>query len=244
MSDRRVLQRVLFGAAGAALLIVGIAIGAFLGGPLSAFAAGTTGGATTATSTPAPGSRQAYCQLYVQTLASNLGVSVSKLESANQAAAQKVIDQMYADGKITAAQKAKLEARLKANASNPCAALKDFPHRHGAGPNRDFVATAHAAIEAAVARSLNISTSTLESDLQAGKTIPQIASAQHVSINTVNTAYLNAVQTQLNSAVKQGLITQTMANNAYTQAKNAVAQGHYPLLDGGPHGGRLGGPRF
>ncbi|HLY29773.1 MAG TPA: hypothetical protein VKQ36_01975 [Ktedonobacterales bacterium] len=241
MSDRTVLKRVLLVAGAVALLLVGLVMGVFLGGPLSAFAAG---GTSTPTPAPTSSTQQSYCQLYVQTLAQNLGVSVSKLESAHQAAAQKVINQMYADGKITAAQKTKLLNRLKANSSNPCAALAGLPRGHGAGSgNGAFVAGAHAAIVSAVARSLNISTTTLESDLHAGKTIPQIASAQHVSLSAVNTAYLNAVQTQLNDAVKQGLITQTMANTAYTNVKNAVAQGQYPLLKGGPggpHGSRMG----
>jgi len=225
-----------------ALLLVGGVVGFVAAGPLRAASAApgaSTGGTTTPTA-------NAYCTLYLQTLEKDLGISLSKLVSANQDAVTQVIDKMYADGKITAAQKTKALNDLKANASNPCAALAFANHgavgAH-AGANTDLGATARTAIEAAVAKALNLSTTTLESDLHAGQTISQIATAQKVNISAVNTAYLNAVQTQLNTAVKAGDITQTQADGAYTMVKNAVAQGNYPLLDrGGPGRGGFGGP--
>jgi len=244
VSDRRVLRRVLFGVGVVALLLVGAAVGFVAAGPMRAAAAGgaSTGGTAT------PSATSAYCTLYLQTLEKDLGVSQSKLTSANQDAVTQVINKMYADGKITAAQKTQMLNDLKNNASNPCAALAlaghGGPGGHGAfgGPDAGLGATAHTAIETAVAKALNISTTTLESDLQAGQTISQIATAQKVNISAVNTAYLNAVQTQLNAAVKAGDITQTQSTDAYTAVKNAVAQGHYPLLDrGGPGRGGFGG---
>ena len=247
MSDRRVLKRALFGVGVVALLLVGAAVGFVAAGPLRASAA--DGASTGGTATPSTSNTSAYCTLYLQTLEKDLGVSQSKLTSANQDAATQVIDKMYADGKITAAQKTKALNDLKNNASNPCAALAFTGHggpgAHGGpigGPATGLAASARTAIETAVAKALNISTTTLESDLHAGQTIAQIATAQKVTISAVNTAYLNAVQTQLNAAVKAGDITQTQANSADTSVKNAVAQGHYPLLErGGPGRGGFGG---
>ncbi len=240
MSDRRVLRRVLVGVGAVALLLVGAAVGFVAAGPLRA-ASAAPGASTGGSATPSA-SNSAYCTLYLQTLEKDLGVSQSKLVSANQDAVTKVINKLYADGKITAAQKTKALNDLKNNASNPCAALAfthvGGPGAHG-GPGAGLGASARTAIETAVAKALNISTTTLESDLQAGQTISQIATAQKVNINTVNTAYLNAVQAQLNAAVKAGDITQTQANNVYTAVKNAVANGDYPLLD---HGGFGRGP--
>ncbi len=249
MSDRKVLNRVLFGVGVVALLLVGAAVGVIVGGPLRASAA--AGASTASTATPSTTSNSAYCTLYMQTLAKDLGVSQSKLTSANQAAVTQVIDQMYTDGKITAAQKTQALQDLKNNASNPCAALAftgaglhGGPGAHGGfgGPGAGLGAAAHTAVETAVAKALNISTTTLESDLQAGQTISQIATAQKVSISTVNTAYLNAVQTQLAAAVKAGTITQAQADSATTMIKNAVAAGQYPLLDRGGFGRGFGGP--
>jgi hypothetical protein len=100
-------KRVLFGLAGGGIFAAGLLIGMMTNG-FSVFASSSSPANTTASS--ASGN---YCQLYAQTLANDLHVTTAQLQQANQDALQKVIDQMYADGKITAAQKSKLEARLQ-----------------------------------------------------------------------------------------------------------------------------------
>src|SRR6185437_15709071 len=89
---------------------------------------------------------------------------------------------------------------------------------------------ARSAIASAVAGALKISTSTLDSDLAVGQTIPQIAAAQKVNLSDVNTAYLNAVKSQLSSAVSAGTITQAQSDAAYSKVQQAVQSGNYPLL--------------
>ncbi|HEU5347825.1 MAG TPA: hypothetical protein VFU63_04355 [Ktedonobacterales bacterium] len=224
-------KHVLLGLAGGTLLIVGVLVGVIFGDNLRALAAGNT---TAAKATP--GNQSTYCQLYLQTLASDLGVTPDKLKGANQDAAQKVINQMASDGKISAAQKARLTQALQKHVSNPCA----FVNIHAAhrGPYSGLQ-RAHAAIESAVAGSLTISTSTLENDLAAGQTIPQIAAAQKVSLSDVNAAYLNAVKSQLANAVSTHLITQDRSDKIYSRVQQAVRNGHYPLLDMGSRIGRL-----
>ena len=85
--------------------------------------------------------------------------------------------------------------------------------RHGA------LAGAQQSALSAVADALHLSTTTLRSDLTSGKTIAQLATAQSVQLSAVNTAYLNAIQTQLNTAVTNKLITQTQATNLYTKVQ-------------------------
>ena len=235
-----VTKRVLMGVAGAALLLVGMTIGVIFSGSFQAFAAGNN--LVGATTQPTTGKGQ-YCQLYEQTLAKDLGVSESKLQSANQSAMKATLDQMVKDGKITAAQESKIEARLAKAGAHPCAALAAARGHHGGlhGPAQQALMNARTAVESAVAAKLNISTSTLESDLANGQTIAQIAQAQHVNLSDVNTAYLNAVQAQLKQAVSSGTITQAQSDMLYTRIQNAVAAGHYPLLErGGPGGGPAG----
>lgn len=223
-------KQLLLGIAGGGLLLIGVLVGVIFGGNLRALAAGNS------TAQATPNARAGYCQLYVQTLASDLGVSTDKLKSANQDAAQKVIDQMAKDGKISAAEKDKLTQAIQKYGSNPCA----FLHLRGAGKGMrgdigKALAPARTAVESAVAGSLKVSTSTLENDLAAGKTIPQIATAQKVSLSDVNTAYLNAIKTQLSAAVSSGLITQDQSNAIYARVQQAVQNGHYPLLEMGGH---------
>jgi hypothetical protein len=210
---------------GAGLLVVGMAAGVVLASNLNA----------TASNYATPGSSDAnsYCQLYLNTVASQLGTTPAKLISANQAGLKAVLDQAVKDGKITSAQEAKIEQRLQNLSQHPCAFVGHFGFGfHGAGA----LSGARQAILAAVASALKLQPATLQSDLKAGKTIPQLASAQGVSLSSVNTAYLNAVQTQLNQAVTNKLITQTQATNVLNKIKQAVANGQYPLLEG--HGMR------
>ncbi|HEV2460515.1 MAG TPA: hypothetical protein VGS80_19345, partial [Ktedonobacterales bacterium] len=50
---------------------------------------------------------------------------------------------------------------------------------------------------------------------------------------TVSTAYLNAVKSALASAVSSHTITQTQSDALYAKVQQAVASGHYPLLERG-----------
>ena len=221
-------KRALLGVAGGLLLVIGVVVGVVFGDNLRALAAG---GSSPAQATA--GAQNNYCQLYIQTLASDLGVSPDKLKSANQDAAQKVINQMASDGKISAAQKDRLTQRLQKYANSPCAFVAARAAGKGARNHlQQALAPARSAAESAVANSLKISTTTLESDLAAGQTIPQIATAQKVNLSDVNSAYLNAVKAQLASAVSSGKITQPQSDAIYARVQQAVQNGKYPLLGG------------
>jgi hypothetical protein len=227
-------KNVLLGVAGGVLLVVGVLAGMILGDNIRALAASNNNATAKAT----PGNRASYCQLYIQTLANDLGVTTDKLKSANQDAAQKVINQLASDGKITAAQKAELTQALQKYGSNPCA----FVNMHGTGKGlgdhlQQALAPARAAVQSAVAGALKISPSTLQSDLADGQTIPQIAAAQKVNLSDVNTAYLNAVKSRLGNAVSAGTITQEQSDAVYSRVQQAVQKGNYPLLDMRGHTG-------
>jgi hypothetical protein len=212
---------------GAGLLVVGMAGGVVVASGLNASASHYA--------TPGTSSGNAYCQLYLNTVASKLGTTSAKLIAADQAGIQAVLDQMVKDGKITSAQEAKIEQKLQNLSQHPCALVGRF----GSGGRGALsgLSGARQAILSAVAGALKLKSATLQSDLAAGKTISQLASAQGVQLSAVNTAYLNAVQAQLNQAVTNQLITQTQATNIYNKVKQAVANGHYPLLEGRKMGG-------
>jgi hypothetical protein len=220
-------KRVLLGLGGVGLFAVGLLAGMLTSGGIPAFAA--TSGPNTSTAGPST-----YCQTYLNALASDLHVTPAQLQSANKDALQKTIDQMAADGKLTAAQKAKLEQRLNALSAHPCAALAARFKRGGAGARGalgPLGQAAHQQIEQAVTGALKMSTATLGADLAAGQTIPQIAQAQHVDLSTVNNAYLTAAKAALASAVGSGTLTQDQSNAAYAKLQQAVANGRYPPLE-------------
>lgn len=228
-------KRALLGIGGAALLTLGLVLGIIVGPSLQALAAG---GHPRAAAQATPTATD-YCSLYIQTVSQDTGVSPSQLESANQDALQKVIDKMYADGKLTPAQKAQAEQELAEYAKNPCAAIQAAMKAHGtsagtaSSAQAQAVKDARAAIVSAVAGALNISPSALESELQAGKTVAQITSEHGAKKSAVDAAYLKAVQAQLAKAVSDGSLTQTQSDMAYSLLQQQVSGGHYPLLDAG-----------
>jgi hypothetical protein len=224
-------QRILISVGGAALLALGLVVGMIVGPSLQALAAGKQA----AQPQVAKGD---YCALYEQTLVKDLGVPQSKLESANKDAMQTVINQMYADGKITQTQKAKAEQSLAQYATNPCAALKQAAaqHQSGQGTQSQAMTTARTALETATAKALGISQATLQSDLASGKTVAQLTTAQGVQKSAVDAAYLGAVQSLLKQAVASDNMTQAQSSMAYSYIQTAVAQGQYPLLDKGGAG--------
>jgi hypothetical protein len=223
-------QRVLMSVGGAALLVIGLVIGVMAGPSLQALAAGKQSAKPVTHVTAAKGD---YCALYEQTLESDLNVSQTQLESANKDALTKVINQLYADGKITAAQKAKAMQALSEYATNPCAALKQMEAQrgNGQGDGSTALATARASLFAAVARPLGLTPAALQSDLASGKTVAQLTAAQHAQKSAVDAAYLAAVKALTAKAVSAGVMSQAQSEMAYSYIQQLVAQGHYPLLD-------------
>lgn len=239
------LKKLWLAVAGGGILLVGLIAGALIGGGLPAWAAGALSGQAFASRAPA--AQGGYCQVYVQALASQLHVSESTLATANQAALKATIQQAYKDGKITQAEETRLLNQVDNASAHPCAFVRlGRGLAGGPGAARPQLRAAHTAIVAAVASKLGITPATLQSDLRAGQTVPQLAQQRHVALdgtNGLNAAYLAAVQQQLNQAVSKGLITQTQSTRLYQMAQQGVQSGHYLLLDAGPgrHGAHPGG---
>ena len=223
-------KRIIMVVAGASLFLVGIFAGFIVSGSIPVFASRNSDAAASV-SQATPGNATHYCQLYEQTLAKQLGVSERKLESANSAALQTVIEQMAKDGTITSQQESKLLQRVQKYGSQPCSHLNQFAH-WARGNNDQMLAKARQSILPPVAASLGISTSTLESDVKAGQTIPEIAKARNVPLSAVNLAYLGAVKSLLSQAVSKKDITQDESNLIYSHVTALVHAGRYPLLGG------------
>jgi hypothetical protein len=223
------------GVAGGGILLMGLLLGGLINGGLPALAFLGDSSAPQATNPP-----NAYCSLYEQTLAKELGISTAKLEGANQTALKAVIQQAFKDGKITQAQETDALNKVAAMGNQPCAGLRGgfgFGGRGHGGALGAELGSIHQAVEAAVANALKLQVTDLETQLNSGKTVAQIATAQSVSIDTVNSAYLGAAKTELAKAVTAKTITQAQSDQAYSMLQTAAAAGHYPGLDHhGPKG--------
>jgi hypothetical protein len=229
--------RVAAGLGVAGIFVAGLLAGALASGALPAFAAKNGIGAS-ATSTPATATTTDYCALYEQTLASDLKISTSALEKDNSAVLQVVINQLYKDGKIDAQQQVKLNQQAASPATSLCTKLASVIRQQSGQRHRaqGALADARQAVVAQVAPTLHLTTNQLESDLNSGQMVSQIASAQKVKVNDVKAAYLSAVQAQLAKAVSAGTLSQQQSNAIYQHFENAANGGHFPLLDHGAHG--------
>lgn len=230
-------KRLLLSMGGGAVLLAALVATGF---GIHAYASGSTP-VVTVNATTATNSTTNYCQLFASTLAGKLGVSTATLRADSQAAAETVVNQMYTDGKITAAQKTALDQRIAAGDLAKCGFLGG-PHGRGSAnaAEKSALAGARGAIEQAVANAAGITAAQLQGDLANHATIATIAGSK---LSAVKAAYLSAVQTQLNTAVSNKIITQTQANRIYAMAEKAASNGNYPLLRGPRAGSGVHGPK-
>jgi hypothetical protein len=93
----------------------------------------------------------------------------------------------------------------------------------------------HIALLDAAAKALNLSIVQLDAQLRAGQTLTSLAVIQKVNLETVKTAVLGNLKSQLDTAVKAKTITQAQADEMLTRA---AANANFGLF-----GGRGGGKR-
>ena len=214
------MKKILLIGGGSALLLLCILFGAFFAGPLIASA---RSGQTTATAASTPTASNPYCQQYLQDLANRLGVSVSTLQQDKLASADDVIAQLVKDGKLTQNQANQLKQRLASHQA--CTGKgKGLWSR---GVMMQSLKQYLPAVATQVAQGLHITSTQLMSQLQSGKSLSDIATAQSVSSAQLQTIVTNAIQSAVNKAVSDGNLTQQQATNIMQMLqKNPAALNH------------------
>jgi polyhydroxyalkanoate synthesis regulator phasin len=219
------MKKILLIGGGSALLLLCIAFGAFFAGPLIASARSGQNAATTAST---PGATNPYCEQYLQDLARRLGVSVSTLQQDKLGAAQDVLAQMVKDGKLTQNQANQIEQRLQSHQ----ACTGKGKGLWGRGVMLQSLKQYLPDVAAQVAQGLHMSSTQLMSQLQSGKSLSQVATAQGVSSAQLQTIVTNAIQSAVNKAVSDGNLTQQQATNImqmlqkHPNALNRLLNGH------------------
>ena len=220
------MKKILLIGGGSALLLLCILFGAFFAGPLLASA---RSGQTTATAASTPTTTNPYCQQYLQDLAKRLGVSVSTLQQDKLASAEDVIAQLVKDGKLTQNQANQIKQRL---ASHQACTGKGRG-LWGRGVMMQSLKQYLPAVATQVAQGLHITSTQLMSQLQSGKSLSDIATAQGVSSAQLQTIVTNAIQSAVNKAVSDGNLTQQQATNIMQMlqknpgAFNRLLNGHF-----------------
>jgi polyhydroxyalkanoate synthesis regulator phasin len=220
------MKKILLIGGGSALLLLCILFGAFFAGPLLAAA---TGGQTTATAASTPATTNPYCQQYLQDLAKRLGVSVSMLQQDKLFSAEDVLTQLVKDGKLTQNQANQIKQRLQSHQ----ACTGKGRGLWGRGVTMQSLKQYLPGVVTDVAKGLNISSTQLMSQLQSGKSLSDIATAQGVSSAQLQTLVTNAIQSAVNKAVSDGNLTQQQATNIMQMlqknpgALNHLFNGHF-----------------
>jgi hypothetical protein len=152
---------------------------------------GGAGGAVAVAATQ--GSAGSGRQAYIDDVAKHLNVSSSALTAAMKAAGNDQIEAAVAAGRITQSQANALKQRIQQGGGVPF-----FGHRFGGNGLGNGVA----------AQYLGISAATLRSELQAGKSLAQIASSTPgKSVEGLKAAIVSAEKARLEKAVSSGSIT-------------------------------------
>ncbi len=205
------MKKILLIGGGSALLLLCILFGAFFAGPLLASA---RGGQASATSTPT--ATNPYCQQYLQDLANRLGVPVSTLQQDKLAAAEDVLAQLVKDGKLTQNQANQIKQRLESHQ----ACTGNGRGLWGRGIVMPALKQYLPDVANQVAQGLHMTVDQLKAQLQAGKSLSDIATAKGVSSSQLHTLVTNAIQSTLNKAVSDGNLTKQQATDFMQMLQN------------------------
>ena len=208
-----------------ALILSAIVGGTLIGSALATDADGTTSGPTSE-----------YCDVFMDSLASELGTDRDGLVAAGKTAALAAVDAAVAAGDLTEERATAARERIEAYDGSGCGFFG-----HGIGFERGF---AHGVgrgflggdVFEAAADALGIESSALIGQLRDAGSLEVLAGELGVGYETVTSAVLAAVQADLDAAVAEGL--------SQERADAALERVTTWLDEGGEVGGLRGHHRF
>lgn len=178
-------------------------LAAIIGGTLigSALATDEDGTADKATSE--------YCDVFMDTLASELGTDRDGLVAAGKSAAVAAVDAALESGDLTEEQATSARERIEGFDGTGCGWFghgigfeRGFAHGFGHGVGRGFIG---GDVFEAAADALGIESSELIGQLRAAGSLQALAEDLGVSYDSVRSSVLGAVQADLDAAVAEGL---------------------------------------
>jgi uncharacterized protein YidB (DUF937 family) len=194
---------------------------AVAGVSLAAFAVVVTGAATgtpllaaSPSPSPSPGSGTNYCNRFSGHVAANLGKSQSQVQKAISDALNQTIDDAVKNGDLTQSQANAIKARVGANASGSKACVGGLKGIPGVGRPGGVGRFPRPGVNTTdeIAKALGISTAQLQQDLQSGKTVQELASAQGMDEAAFRSKLASVTKTDLDQQVKAGKLTQNQEN--------------------------------
>jgi DNA-binding CsgD family transcriptional regulator len=196
-----------------------------------------------------------YSKVFIQKLATALGIDQAKLEAAIKTAGNATVDEALKNQDITKDQATRMKAQVASGGlglwgrdgrdgapgmgmgGRGGAQMGNRPDGAGRGMGNGMMGggmmgagISQIALLESAAKALNLSITQLDTELRSGKTLTEIATAQKVSLETVKNAVLGSLKTQLAAAVKAGSLTQAQADQIL---KNAETDTNFGLHFGG-----------
>jgi hypothetical protein len=215
-----------------AALLAGLALGIIVGPTVRSSVASAQVQLPQQGQSAAPGG--SLWSLFLDKLATALNIQRSALDSAIVSAGNSTADAAVQQGTLTQAQADALKARIQAG---DLGALFGGRGGHGGPGGAQFDAVKQAMLDAA-AKTLNITTAELQTQLRSGQTLAQLAQAHNTTEQAVVSAALAAAKSQLDQAVSGGSLTQAQADTIYAQLQQQGAN----LLAPHGRGGRVAPP--
>ena len=164
---------------------------------------------------PAQTKREAIRADFFAKVAENLHVTVDQLKSAIKDAEVQTVDDMQATGTITPDQAAKLKDRINNSKGLALRGLFAPPRaKRALAVRREIVTSAAAAI--------GIAPKDLRTELQAGKSIADVAGEHSVSIDSVKSQITADAKAKLDQAVSKGRLTQDKEDAALKKLDDSL----------------------
>jgi polyhydroxyalkanoate synthesis regulator phasin len=148
-------------------------------------------------------------------IATAQGKSVSGLEAVMYAQVESKLDQAVTDGKLTAAQEQTMLADLKSN-------LDEFVNHSGPPGGGPPGGGGVRILATAVAGYLGLSETELKTQVESGKSLAQIATAQGKSVEGLKAAIVADAKSKLDQAVSAGKITAAQAKTMLAELTSHV----------------------
>ncbi len=208
-----------------------LALGIVAAFGLAAFTSRQSLAAPAPQATQAPNTSGQYQNFFLQALATRLGTTVEKLKAALVGAQNDTIDQAQKDGALTSDQATQLKNQANNWAQNGQGEIPGgelgFGRKGGrgfGGPGFGFGFGRGEKVDVlnAAATALGMDQQSLMTELQSGKSLAAVATEKNVDIAKVKQAILDAVKSQLDTAVKNNQLTQTQADNAYNKFSSNI----------------------
>lgn len=188
---------------------------------------------------------------FKEAVAKALGVTVDEYDAAVKEAHEQVLDEAVTEGKLTEEQAERMRERME-QSPGAWGRGKGFKAPRGEGfkaPRGGFGGRMGGAPIGLVAEKLGMTAEDLMAEIQAGKSIAEVAEEQGVDVQEIVAAYMEPLAERLSQVVENGRITQEQADSMLDKAEeralemlNNTWEGRGPGRFPGGFPGKMGFP--